>query len=305
MKEDKRSAAVLAHPAMTLSIIFQGPLVFDFGIISANGANPTVDVYAPYCPYHEAGFFYEDFSYSETDLWLAANGGVSPTPSGGLARAYTIQGSGITACTGAPTQLNPVRPPTVLGRISNDPVLKPVPSDKAQVVPEKILFRTTVPRPWLIYPLYCDSVEVVKGFSTTPQGNLLACATGLRFLYPWVVGSDIYLYPPGTKPPVTTTGAKDITPPAGNDLPDHGSIDVRYQGLEIQDRNDTHSDARSCFASVATLAGVTEWWLNYGDGMTSPTNPSKPSKLPQPRSHTAGDCGAPAIVLGLPAITTS
>ena len=91
-----------------------------------------------------------------------------------------------------------------------------------------------------------------------------------------------------------------------------GDIEIRYQGLGLADENDMHSDARSCFASMAALAGV-EWWLNYGDCKGSPTNGSKGSKDEAKSSgpcagsngkvtihnHTGGDCHAASLVNGL------
>jgi hypothetical protein len=76
---------------------------------------------------------------------------------------------------------------------------------------------------------------------------------------------------------------------------------VRYQGLGLLDENDRHSDARACFASMVTLVGK-EFWLNYGDGMCSPTNPSHPVPLQSHTgmsilAHPGGDCYAPALVV--------
>jgi hypothetical protein len=306
--EPSTSATAPAMPKMTLCITFQGPLLFDFKSLTCNDPDATVDVYAPYCPYHEAGFFVSDFSYSETDLCRGANNGSCPSPgSCTLARRYIIKGCGIVPCPTAPQQITPVQLPSTPG-ICNDPILKPAPGDQAKVVHEKVLFHVTVPRPWLIYPLYCDAVNVVKGPSDTPSPNVEAYGTGLRFFYPWDTKSCINLYAP-TKDPITQQpgySKLDLTPPTAgtcSPLPDLGEIEVRYQGFGLEDRNDAHSDARSCFASVAVLAGLSEWWLNYEDGMSSPTNRGHFAKAVEgAEAHTGGDCGAPVVALGLPSI---
>lgn len=300
-------AAVPELPKMTLCITFQGPLLFDFKKSTCNDPEATVDIYAPYCPYHEAGFFVSDFSYSETDLCRGANGGSCPPPGYcTLSRRYIIKGCGIEPCPTAPQQITPVQLPPSSPPTYNDPLLKPAPGDNAKVVHEKVLFQVTVPRPWLIYPLFCDTVNVVKGPTGIPSPNVQMYGTGLRFFYPWDTKSNIDLYAP-TKDPITHQpgySKLDLTPPTAgrcSPLPNFGEIDVRYQGFGLEDRNDAHSDARSCFANVAVLAGLSEWWLNYEDGMSTPSNPSHPYKpVAWAEAHTGGDCGAPVIALGLP-----
>ena len=311
--EFKAEAATSTQPQMTLSITFQGPFLFDFKNSPANDPYATVDIYAPYCPYHEAGFFYGDYSYSETDMWSKANGGgCPPTGTGDLSRRYVINGSGIQACFGVPIQIYPVQPPQPNPPTDNDPFLKPEPSDGAEIVTEKILFQVTVPRPWYIYPLYCDRVDVVKSFTSStkePSQKVQIYATGMRFYYPWDSCSNIQLFYPNTSSTSSTPGfgVLDLTPPASGNcapLPNYGDIEIRYQGLGMLDRNDSHSDARSCFANLAILAGLNEWWLNYEDRMATPSNQSHPYRpVDKIESYTGGDCGAPIIGLGLQGIT--
>jgi hypothetical protein len=285
---------------MTLSITFQGPFLFDFK--DSPDDDQTVDVYAPYCPYHEAGIFFGDNSCSETDIWTRANGSSGPPTLNGPKRKYIIEGSGIGAFTGVPSQIYPVRPPPREVPKPNDPILKPNDDEDAQVVQDKILFQITVPRPWIVYPMYCDVVDVVRKFTDKPSQIPQIYGTGLRFLYPWDTSSSIFLCSPGNC-------SSEMTPPSDggcSSLPKHGEIEVRYQGIGLQDRNDAHSDARACFASLATLAGMNEWWLNYEDGMATPTNPSHPfAPYRKLLAHTGGDCGASVIALGLPNVSES
>ena len=304
----KAKAKVAAQSTMTLSITFQGPFLFDFKGSPEN--DPTVDIYAPYCPYHEAGIFFGDSAYSETDF-----GNKLPTvgiPPVKVARKYFIAGSGINACPNVPNQIYPLRPPRD-ARIKppyNDPFLKLLESETRGRNPGKVMFQFTVPRPSYVYPQYCDEVHIVKSFDQAPgQYALMPIhATGLRFLYAWDSSTKIYLYPPGTEPSKNAPPseiAHEITPPASGNCPgmtDHGSIDIRYQGLDLLDRNDPHADARSCLASLATMAGATEWWLDYGDGLAAPADPTPtPGRvLPNFQSYTGGDCGAPVIGHGIP-----
>jgi hypothetical protein len=306
-------AETKTQPQMNLSITFQGPFLFDFKNTPANDPNATVDIYAPYCPYHEAGFFFGDSSYSETEIWSTIHGGTCPpSPTAGLSRRYVINGNGIQACGGIPVQLNPVQPPRTNPPSNNDPILKPESGDGAKIVTEKILFQVTVPRPSFIYPLYCDTVNLVKGFSTPPSQIVQVYATGLRFYYAWDNCTKIQLFCPQLDPTTKIPGfgvPQDITPPSSGNcasLPDHGDIEIRYQGLGMLDRNDRHSDARSCFANLAILAGLNEWWLNYEDRMATPSNPSRPYRPGQSfESFTGGDCLSPIVALGFPIGTTT
>ena len=76
-------------PDITLSISFNGPLFFDFA-----SRRDQVDIYAPYCPYHQAAFFFQRHSFSETDLYACAvKHGPHPHPP---KRHYSIVGAGIT-----------------------------------------------------------------------------------------------------------------------------------------------------------------------------------------------------------------
>ncbi len=287
-----------------LSISFSGPYLYDFR------PEYEVDIYAPFCPLHEAGFFYSDNSRSETDLWTCAQEEVvaaGQQPLNQSQRIYEIKGPGIRSNW---TQ------PTILDRMK-----RPHPGPKATKILafgkhasptprfDKMLFKLSVPVPQYIYPLYTDLLEVVDGYSTMPSGTFLSYATGFRFFYPWDGKSDVHLKIPTGKLCL-------VTPPVFSELPKIADIEVRYAGPDCADRNDPHSDARSCFASLAALAGC-EKWLNYGDQLSSPTNPSHGSAAPVTLSnpcadigeparnllqHTGGDCHPPVIALGLDAI---
>jgi hypothetical protein len=308
----KAKAKTKPQAVMTLSITFQGPFLFDFK--DSPKDDQTVDIYAPYCPYHEAGIFFGDSAYSETDLGNAPPVGGNPLGQK-VPRRYFIAGPGIEPCAEVPNQIYPLNPPRRAGIVPfNDPILKPLASDSLTLNPGKVMFQLTVPRPTHVYPLYCDVVKIVKSFDEAPgQTSLMEVhATGLRFLYAWDSTTSIYLYAPGTDPSKSTpptTGVYNITPAAAGTcdlLPNHGAIDIRYQGLELLDRNDPHADARSCFANLATMAGATEWWLNYGDGLSTPADAIPPDKINQNfTSYTGGDCGAPVIGRGLPIATKS
>jgi hypothetical protein len=286
--------------AITLSITFNGPLFFRFN----KGSDTTVDIYAPYCPYHEAGFFFTDGSFSETNLWKCAQSSVTQPAS--LHRHYSIYGTGIEVNPKEPTILPRTYPSK--GRAANDAQV--IVTTKALQYPtprlDKKLFQLTVPRPEYFYPLYADLAEVVPDYNpSSVKNNLVHHATGLRFFYRWDAASPIELKIPAHR-------ACNVTPPVFG-LPAISDIEVRYQGLDLADENDPHSDARSCFASLATLVG-SSCWLNYGDGKSTPTNPS-----PTPPSvgigenpcagvgdsamqivvQTGGDCHALVIVDGL------
>jgi hypothetical protein len=294
-------SATMPSPSIALSITFSGPLLFMFN----KGSDTTVDIYAPYCPYHEAGIFYADGSFSETNLWNCSQSSVSSPAS--LHRHYSIYGEGMEANSKAPRVLQRNYPPdnTTAGVAPVILTTKALKNPKPCL--DKKLFKLTVPRPEYIYSLYADLVEVVPDYDpSSAKGNFVHQATGLRFFYRWDAKSQIELKIPSHK-------VCYITPPVFGELPTISDIEVRYQGLDLTDQNDPHSDARSCFASLATLAGST-CWLNYGDGRSCPTNPS-----PNPPDagmtedpcagvgdptmsvviHTGGDCHAPVIVDGL------
>jgi hypothetical protein len=289
--------------AIALSITFSGPLFFVFN----KGSDTTVDVYAPHCPYHEAGIYYTDGSFSETNLWSCSRTSVSSAVS--LHRHYSIHGTGIEAYSKTPVVLHRSYPPPS-ATVGAAPVIL---TTKALKNPEprlhKKLFKLTVPRPEYVYPLYSDLVEVVPDYDpNSAKNHFTHHATGLRFLYRWDAQSKIELKIPNHR-------VCNITPPVFGGLPTISDVEIRYQGIDLTDQNDQHSDARSCFASLATLAGSI-CWLNYGDGRSSPTNPSpKPpdvGKTADPCEgvddpttsrdvvvHSGGDCHAPVIVDGL------
>ncbi len=287
-----RSLRLPTHPySIALSVSFYGPLLYDF-----RPHSPWVDIYAPYCPYHLAGFFFDDFSYSETLLWQGAQQPASLPPAD---RAYTLHADGLIAHRGRPTLLQPA---TLAGAT---PLYQP---KTVRLQKDKVLFKLSVPRPELIYPLYPDNVQIVESATKKPKvwNQFQHYATGLRFFYRWDALSAVLLDVPGG-------GSVNLTPPLLGTLTpelDHtvSSIEVRYQGLGILDQNDVHSDARECFASLATLAGLTAW-LNYGDGKGAPTglapNPPKPGSSSGPiqvRSLTGADCHAPVILNNLNAL---
>jgi hypothetical protein len=287
--------------SIALSITFSGPLLYDFA--PPDGSN-TVVIYAPYCPYHLAGFFYSINSLSETDLWTCAQS--RPYP-GGLQRAYVITGTGIKPNPYKPWVLTPSYPHGFSSDFLKKGIQR-VPSN-GSFAPrtDKMLFQLTLPRPGYVFPLYYDKVEIVPKFEQAPNNNNLApYCTGLKLFYAWDAQSAIQLQIP-------SGDTFDIEPPVFKEFPTLADIEIRYEGLGLTDENDPHSDARSCFASLAALAGV-PWWLNYGDGRGSPTNPSAGSSSPLPVPgpcagmgggggklvlHTGGDCHAPIIVNGL------
>jgi|GEM_PF-6714229 len=274
---------------VTLSVSFYGPLLYDF-----RSRSPWIDIYAPYCPNHLAGFFFDDFSYSETLLWQNAQQAAQLDPA---KRAYTLHADGLAAHRGRPTVLQPA---TLAGA---PPLYQP---KNVRLQKDKVLFKLAVPRPELIYPLYTDNVQIVESATKKPKpwNQFQHYATGLRFFYRWDALSAVLLDVPGGSsvnltPPLLDT----LTPELHQSV---ASIEVRYQGLSILDQNDAHSDARACFASLTTLAGLTAW-LNYGDGKGAPTNPApnppRPSTGPiQTCSITGADCHAPVILNNLDAL---
>lgn len=222
-------------------------------------------------------------------------------------RHYRISGVGMEANSKTPVVLPSQHPPSNKVAAVAATILTTKDIKNPKPVTHKKLFKLTVPRPQYIYPVYSDLVEVVPDFNPASIKNkFLHHATGLRFFYLWDTKSEIELKIPSGK-------VCYITPPVFGDVPTVSDIEIRYQGLDLIDQNDPHSDARSCFASLATLVGST-CWLNYGDGKSSPTNPSpEPPDAgmtedpcagvgdPQMRLllHTGGDCHAPVIVDGL------
>lgn len=308
-----------------LSITFSGPMLFDFVPDTENG---RVDIYVPFCPFHEAGFFYSSGSLSEIDVWKKEP---KTGPGRPLNIAYKIFGEGIKQNPKAhlissqfPKGPTPVTktPPEPEGQkdstkraASNIVYILQLAAQKSEGAkttvsppPYKTMFKLTVPMPRYVSPLYFDNLQVVESFDVKAGQTLFQHCTALRFFYEWNARSIIQLGTPTT--------SYEITPPVFNNLPQMTDIEVRYEGIEIEDENDPHSDARSCFASLATLAGV-DWWINYGDGLTSPTNPSRPPSDSSTKgtashpgnaraasgfsllSHTGGDCHAPVIVNGL------
>jgi hypothetical protein len=284
-------------PSVTLSITFSGPFLFAF---PPSHRNNLVHIFAPYCPYHEAGIFYSNGSQSEIDLWrhaLSVDKTLTPAD-----RKYAIEGPGIQANLADPQIISEVNPPASLcGFVAEGAPVNMVRTTLEKIRIDKMLFRLSVPKPEFIFPMYYDCLEVVNGYNTDHPPVLTPHCTGLRFFYRWHPGSRICLRPPAGEMPA-------ITPPVFRDFQNVADIEVRYEGLGLNDENDPHADSRSCFASLAVLAGL-EQWLNYGDGKSSPTNPS-PSKPHQLRSaelavrpnlliHSGGDCHPPIIVAGL------
>jgi hypothetical protein len=301
-----------------LSITFSGPMLFDFVPDAKSG---QVDIYVPFCPYHEAGFFFSSGSLSEIDVW-------KKEPNTGIGRptniAYNICGKGIKPNPKAhlipsqfpkgPIPMTKTPPESQVQKsakkrdTSNNVYILQLGTRsgvgaKTTITPPtyKIMFKLTVPMPRYVSPLYFDNLEVLDSFGAKASHTLYQHCTALRFFYEWNARSTIYLETPTT--------SYEVTPPVFSKLPQMSDIEVRYEGIDVEDENDPHSDARSCFASLATLAGV-DWWINYDDGLTSPCNPSVPPDSSSVKtntsratrglvSHTGGDCHAPIIVNGL------
>lgn len=279
----------------TLSITLSGPFVYVF---NPGHVKTTVDIYAPFCPYHEAGIFFSRGSVSETELWKCAQ---SRMP--GLCdadRIYTVYGEGMRRNTEMPKVVPPSRNAKEYVGIQ---IIGVTDGTSIALRLDKMMFNISLPRPKYVFPLYFDKVEVVPDFDTAPTNSFSEYCTGLRFFYDWDSRTPIVLTIPTGEP-------VDITPPVFSDLPKLADIEIRYSGLDIADANDMHSDARSCFASLSTLAGL-KHWLNYGDGRGCPTNPGHSSNpggaISDPCSvighypdfHTGADCHAPIIVAGL------
>jgi hypothetical protein len=312
------------HLPSALSMSFNGPMFFDFATGRANG---LVDVYVPYCPLHLGGFFFSTGSYSETDLYAHAKAG--PDPAKWPPRNYTISSAGIKASSDLPTAIpcngagklltrtprpKPKVPleeqaesaelrPDALDSVyllSVEPITQSAAAVDGPTLPElKRLFKLTVPMPRFVSALYSDILEVVPTAGEPPCGEKFAHCTSIRFYYAWD-GSEVCLQCPDGYSP------RPITPPLFPQLPQLADIEVRYNGIGLEDENDPHSDARACFASLATLAGA-DWWIYYSDGLGCPTNPYRresknPGKFEKPKTvfiKTGSDCHAPLITSGL------
>ncbi len=310
-------------PVIQLSISFSGPMFFDF---ATNLSAGLVDIYVPYCPYHEAGFFFLRHSYSESDLYACA---VQSNNGNAVDRVYSVVTGGIPTRTSLPDSITSSFPtgkslktttPTEAsasaaknraGQPSDTIYLLSIDglgtrASQAKLPPTlcKRLFKLSVPMPAYLSTLYTDLLKVVPA-SSTGSGPLLEHSTALRFYYEWDAKTDITLNAPYGV-------SRRITPPVYAELPCISDIEIRYEGLGLEDDNDPHSDARSCFASLTALAG-TDWWLYYNDGRTTPTSPIlPPTPLPEAQldpcddydrggGHlkTGADCHAPIITMGL------
>jgi len=285
---------------VALSITFNGPFLYDF---KHEFGSRSVSIYAPRCPFHLAGIYFSLSSLSELDL--SKRQGLRH-PKEKLRREYRIQSKGITSYEGIPQVIDPFYPGNSHHTSLTDSIKSLPAGSILNPLNEKVLFKVSVPNPQYIFPIYYDYLEVVEGFDTPPQNNNITLhCTGLRFFYMWDARDPIQL--------VLEKGETfNIEPPIFREVPASGDIEIRYEGIGLIDENDPHADARSCFASLAALASV-EWWLNYGDGLGSPTNRSQgaPHPLPEPGPcaetadsslrviHTGGDCHAPVIVNGL------
>jgi hypothetical protein len=181
MNHQMETSALVDGPLKSvLSITFSGPYLYDFR------GGLKVDIYAPYCPLHEGGFFYSDNSRSETDLWACAQAGGTYLNSSD--RAYVITGSGI--------QMNPW-PPTIIRQVELPHTRRKEVSflgtTKSQPCAprfDKMLFKLSVPVPAYVCPLYTDLVEVLDGYDTPPAQKYKHYATGLRFFYGWDASQD-------------------------------------------------------------------------------------------------------------------
>jgi hypothetical protein len=315
-------------PIIQLSISFSGPMFFDF---STNASRGRVEIHVPYCPYHEAAFFFQRHSYSESDLYACALKNHGGTAS---ARCYSIDIGGLQLTPPSPLPIisafpkgKPLATTTPIVTSSKEQSTRaPSTADSIYVLSidglksqhslnnfptclSKHLFQFSVPMPNYLSSLYTDKVQILP-LSGKPTGTFQEHATALRFYYEWDGNSDIVLNAPNGL-------SRMITPPLYKELPSIGDIEIRYEGIDLEDDNDPHSDARSCFASLVALAG-TDWWLNYGDGRTTPTSPVLPPSVPKPRDpcdnyddgrleyeagrleiKTGADCHAPIITTGL------
>jgi hypothetical protein len=317
----KNKGKRIATPVIQLSMSFSGPMFFDF---STNAACGQVDIHIPYCPYHEAGFFFQRHSYSESDLYACA---VKHNGYTAVDRCYSIAIGGLQPATTLPTPIISAFPvgkvlatttPTVSSRKAHSKTatagaaiiyILSIDGLKDQRSPtgfpkclSKRLFKLSVPMPTYLGSLYTDTLQVLP-LSGTPTKTFYEHSTALRFFYEWDGNSDVVLNAPNAL-------SRIITPPLYDELPSIADIEIRYEGLGLEDDNDPHSDARSCFASLAALAGI-DWWLNYGDERTTPTSPVVPSSLPPVTRDpcddydqlvhlkTGADCHAPIITTGL------
>ncbi|HEY2470165.1 MAG TPA: hypothetical protein VGI45_20360 [Terracidiphilus sp.] len=314
---------VVERPEIHLSISFSGPMFFDF---ASNLKDGVVDIYVPYCPYHEAGVFFLRHSYSETDLYACA---LKFKTQDQVERAYRITADGIPPRYSLPTPIKSSYPAGKRSATHNpssklDSALK----TKTEQDPEHIyilsidngserakerlptsvckrLFKLSVPMPAYLGTLYTDHLQVLPGSGSIEDVAFEHC-TALRFYYEWDAESKVYLRAPCHL-------VRNITPPVYDELPLISDIEIRYEGINLQDGNDPHSDARSCFASLTSLAG-TDWWLYYDDGRTSPTGPILPLTQCPPierdpcddyehggglHIRTGADCHAPIITTGL------
>jgi hypothetical protein len=310
-----RKSHLSSNPDIRLSISFSGPMFFDFSTSSAAG---RVDIYVPYCPYHQAGFFFLRNSYSESDLYACA---VQQSHRQPMPRVYSVSGKGIPLRTSPPSPITSSYP-------AGNPPATTTPGNNKRLDPNHIyilsidglstrgtrarlpkttvkrLLQFSVPMPACLSTLYTATLQVIPG-SGKPSSNFFEHCTALRFYYEWDATSDVLLDVPFGAP-------RSITPPIFTGLPPISEISIRYEGIELEDDNDPHSDARSCFASLTALAG-TDWWPNFGDGRTSPTGPVLPSPVPPPihrdpclqfgvdlpKIKTGADCHAPIITMGL------
>ena len=288
------SGASKTTTTATLAITFSGPFVYEFPDLTKLDGSARVNVYAPYCPYHSAGFYFSTGAVSEIDL-CSGSGTVAGVP-----RHYTVDSDGIEQVRALPAVM-PTRDP------SRERSKAPLPAPFFRLQPQtairldKVMFSLSLPLPHSVFPLYLDSLEIVDGYATVPSNDMTPYCTALRFFYHWHSSKGICLKS-------STGNSAQITPPVPVGFAAYGDIAIRLEGLSLLDETDRHSDARSCFASLINLVGR-EMWLNYGDGMSSPTNPSRCGRV-EPTSrvaktdglataHPGGDCYAPAIVIGL------
>jgi hypothetical protein len=237
-----------------LSITFRGPFVFVF----PKDATKNVDVYAPACDGHTAGIFYSTASLP-----------ITPMAQQGHNHVHQISGKSLSSHGGAISKIG-----ASLGKLPTAPGAGLALS----------AFRVSVPRPKIVHGLIPVDVEIVTG---SPTGTLQAYATALRFYYDWTVGTPVTLQGPGYPHPKPKNPPPplNITPPAGAPLPDYGDISIEHRGPESGDPD--HTDAISCFAKIAQVAGV-NWWLSFYNSSSG-----------GPAVKTGADCGAVPLVSGI------
>jgi hypothetical protein len=239
----------------TLQLSFHGPFLYKF--LAAE-----VEIYAPKCAGHAAGFF---TAKNETPLTGRHRKGDT--------RRYRVTGPVFTPPT-------PLRPTQFFD--PGDTILNA--GKTAKPVFESSHFCLIVPRPQIVVPISFSEVEVIDNAANplaTPKGELAKRACGLRFFFDADLSKELVLT-------LNNLGAvvlkSDFDAPAlGYDFAD---AEIRYASATEEDQE--HQDALECFESLATLAGV-DWWLCYEN--------SANLQGVQAFAKTGSDCRAPILIM--------